>query len=66
MKTSKREIALRYFPMAKAESAEKHLMVWVKRCKELLEELYSLGYRDSNKTFTPKQVKVIEEYLGDP
>lgn len=63
---SKRAIAHLYFPDAKPESAEKHLMVWIKQCKGLMEQLQAEGYKNCNKLFTPRQKELIFEYLGDP
>lgn len=63
---SKRAIALLYFPDLKPESAEKHLMVWIKQCKGLMELLQADGYKSRSRGFTPKQKELIFEYLGDP
>lgn len=63
---SKRAVALLYFPNSKPESAEKHLMVWIKRCKPLLELLRENGYQNTNKVFTPKELELVFNYLGDP
>ena len=49
----KSELAMLYFPDAgSAHTAVNHLM--------------KMGYRKSDKFFTPKQVAVIAEYLGEP
>ena len=63
---SKRAIAHLYFPDAKPESAEKRLMVWIKQCKGLMEQLQADGYKSRSWGFTPKQKELIFEYLGDP
>lgn len=63
---SKRAIAHLYFPDAKPESAEKHLMVWIKQCKGLMELLQADGYNSRSRGFTPRQKELIFEYLGDP
>lgn len=63
---SKRAIARLYFPDAKPRSAEKHLMIWIKQCKGLMELLQAEGYKNCNKLFTPRQKELIFEYLGDP
>lgn len=65
-KNSKRAVARLYFPNSKPESAEKHLMVWIKRCKPLADLLREHGYRNTNKIFTPKELEMIFDYLGDP
>ena len=77
----KSELAMLYFPDAgSAHTAVNHLsfqfikicqiikncMAWIHRNPELSEELMKMGYRKSDKFFTPKQVAVIAEYLGEP
>ena len=55
------------FPDAgSAHTAVNHLMSWIHRNPELSEGLMKMGYRKSDKFFTPKQVAVIAEYLGEP
>ncbi|MFR9262765.1 MAG: DUF4248 domain-containing protein [Bacteroides cellulosilyticus] len=39
---------------------------WMLRNAELHAELIHLGYQDRNHIFTPRQVKVIVDYLGEP
>ena len=41
-------------------------MVWIKLCKPLWNLLCEAGYKPSSKSFTPRQVKAIVEYLGEP
>ena len=63
----KSELAMLYFPDAgSAHTAVNHLMSWIHRNPELSEELMKMGYRKSDKFFTPKQVAVIADYLGEP
>lgn len=63
----KSELAMLYFPDAgSAHTAVNHLMSWIHRNPELSEELMKMGYRKSDKFFTPKQVAVIAGYLGEP
>nr|WP_297659725.1 DUF4248 domain-containing protein [uncultured Prevotella sp.] len=63
----KSELALQYFPEApSAHTAVNHLMSWIRRNPELTEGLAKLGYRKSSKFFTPKEVAMIVEYLGEP
>ena len=64
---SKKELALCYFPTTgNPQSAVKHLMAWITRCTPLHEALLKKGYRNTNKWFTPSEVKLIVEYLGEP
>ncbi len=63
----KSELALQYFPDAmSAHTAVNHLMSWIHRNPTLKEQLEELGYRKSAKFFTPKEVGIIVEYLGEP
>ena len=63
----KSELALLYFPDASsAHTAVNHLMSWIRRNPQLKEQLEKMGYRKSAKFFTPKEVKLIVEYLGEP
>lgn len=61
---SKRAIARLYFPDAKPRSAEKHLMIWIKQCKGLMELLQAEGYKSCNKLFTPRQKELILNIWG--
>lgn len=63
---TKKELALMYFPESYPRTAVNHLMVWIRRCDPLWEELLKMGYRKTCKAFSPKQVKAIVDYLGEP
>lgn len=63
---TKKELALRYFPDSTPSTAVNHLMAWVRRCTPLWDALQATGYRPTSKSFTPRQVKSIVEYLGEP
>ena len=63
----KSDLAMQYFPDAmSAHTAVNHLMSWIHRGAKLEEELAKTGYRKSDKFFTPRQVALIVEYLGEP
>ena len=63
----KSELAWLYFPTANsAHTAVNHLMAWVRRNPDLVNGLHKLGYRNSAKFFTPKEVALIIDYLGEP
>lgn len=63
----KSELAWLYFPTANsAHTAVNHLMAWVRRNPDLVNGLHKLGHRKSAKFFTPKEVDLIIEYLGEP
>jgi hypothetical protein len=63
---TKKELALMYFPDAAPRTAVNHLTAWLRKCTPLWDELLNNGYRPKQKTLTPRQVKTITEYLGDP
>ena len=63
---TKKELALMYFPESMPRTAVNHLMAWINRCTQLLEQLQATGYQPTCKAFTPRQVKAIIEHLGEP
>lgn len=64
---TKKELALLYFPTASTpHAAVNHLMAWIKRCYDLCESLTEIGYQKNAKYFTPREVRLIVEYLGEP
>ena len=63
---SKKELALRYFPDSTPETAVKHLMALIRRNDMLWDELQEIGYYSKSKTFTPRQVQAIIEWMGAP
>ena len=63
---SKKELALRYFPDSTPETAVKHLMAHIRRNDMLWDELQEMGYYSKSKTFTPRQVQAIIEWMGAP
>ncbi len=63
---TKKELALMYFPDSTPRTAVNHLMAWIRRCTPLYQELLSSGYQTYCKGFTPRQMKAIVEYLGEP
>ena len=65
----KNSIAFQYFPSAKSKkSATTNLARAINRCKQLREALANTkgGYQVSAKYFTPQQVRLIYDYLGEP
>ena len=63
---SKKELALLFFPDSTPETAVKHLMALIRRCDMLWDELQAMGYYSNRKTFTPREVKAIIDWLGAP
>lgn len=63
---TKKELALMYFPDSQPRTAVNHLMAWVRRCTPLREQLDLAGYYKDSKAFTPRQVRAIVDFLGEP
>ena len=63
---SKKELALCYFPNSLPRTANNHLMTWINRNDELVKQLDATGYRKQTKSFSPRQVDLILQFLGTP
>lgn len=63
---SKQELAMLYFPKADPRCARKHLWRWICKCPKLLTGLAGTHLSERSKMFTPRQVALIIEYLGEP
>ena len=63
---SKKELALKFFPDSTPETAVKHLMALIRRNDMLWDELQAMGYYNRRKTFTPREVRAIVDWLGAP
>lgn len=64
---SKAELGLLYFPDVQSKSAaRRHIMGWIKRCPPLWSLLLQQGYREGSQYFSPRMVRSIFEYLGEP
>ena len=63
----KSELAMLYFPNAQtAEGALSNLRFWIRRCRDLDDALKACGMARQGKSYTPKEVALIVEYLGEP
>ena len=60
------ELASLYSPGISSQSAWKKLKLWIKRSPGLGERLAQAGYQNHQRTFTPRQVSLIVEALGEP
>ena len=63
---TKKGLSLMYFPTATPHVAVNRLMSWIRRCKPLHDALVDQGYRKTTKWLSPREVKLITEYLGEP
>ena len=62
----KGELAQLYCPNVTIGAARKKLKVWMNYYPNLMDELRSIGYSDVSRSFTPAQVKLIVDALGEP
>lgn len=62
----KNELARMYCPGLSLESALRMFRIWIDTHPELSQRLLMTGYKSRNRYFTPKQVEIIRECLGDP
>ncbi len=64
---TKCSLALAYYPEARSrKAATNRLLRWMNYCRPLMAELAKTGYTPRQKTFTPRQAALVEEYLGEP
>lgn len=62
----KGELAQLYCPNVTTAAARKKLKSWMYYYPHLMENLRSIGYTDVSRSFTPAQVRLIVEALGEP
>lgn len=60
------ELALLYFPNVLPKSASTQLTRWIRRDKELLEALLRAGYFKGQRMYSPLQLSILIDHLGDP
>jgi len=67
---TKRELAIQYFPQWKLRreqgKAVHKLGRWIAANRELTTRLKATSYHPKQQHFTPAQVELIIEYLGEP
>lgn len=63
---SKGELAALYAPDIAPSSACKRLAAWMLHHPTLMSDLRQTGYEDKQRTFTPLQVRLIFDALGEP
>lgn len=62
----KGELAQLYCPNITTAAARKKLMLWIHFYPNLIDNLRVIGFSDTSKTFTPAQVRLIVDALGEP
>ena len=63
---SKSEVAGMYMPFVSTGVARRFLLASIRKNKNMENELMDAGYCLRSKTLTPKQVRIIFNYLGEP
>ncbi|RGP13169.1 DUF4248 domain-containing protein [Parabacteroides gordonii] len=60
------ELARLYFLGILDKSASSQLSSWINRDEDLLAELKKAGYKKGQRMYTPRQVAILRDHLGDP
>lgn len=60
------ELASMYCKSILPESAWKKFKMWMQIYPGLMDHLSAMGYSEHTRSFTPAQVRVIVEALGEP
>jgi hypothetical protein len=60
------ELAQLYFPNITKQSASVQFRRWIVLNTKLQNELMKIGFKPGLRLLTPKQVKLIVDYLGEP
>lgn len=60
------ELAQLYNPEVAAETAWRRLRAWIRKSPGMIEHLMQAGYKRGQRTFTPKQVQIIVDGVGEP
>ncbi|WP_418815816.1 DUF4248 domain-containing protein, partial [Paraprevotella clara] len=47
-------------------AAYRKMKKWIERCPGLQQRLYDLGYQPEHRSYTPLEVRVIVDALGEP
>ncbi len=60
------ELACIYLPTLNKRSASNQFRIWINKNENLKNSLIQAGLLNRQKIFTPKQVQIIVEHLGEP
>ena len=63
---AKADLAMKYNPQLSPITAMQLLRRWIAYNKDLTHELQAIGYVKSRHYFTPLEVRLIFQYLGEP
>lgn len=59
-------LAMLYYPGRGYKTALRLFRKEIRLTRGLLEALTDIGYREKQRLLTPRQVSMIEQYLGEP
>jgi hypothetical protein len=59
-------LAMRYYPDSSYRTALRRFREEILLTRDLLPALQSIGYSEHQRYFSPRQVQMIEQYLGEP
>lgn len=60
------ELAQLYNPEVAPETAWRRLRTWIKKSPGMVEALMASGYKRGQRVFTPRQVGIIVDGVGEP
>ena len=60
------ELAQLYSPELTAIAAYRKMKKWIELCPGPQQRLYDLGYQPEHRSYTPLEVRVIVDALGEP
>lgn len=60
------ELAQMYLPDIKPKSASARLKAWIEFNKPLSKAMENVGHTKGSRVLTPKMVKILIEFLGEP
>ena len=60
------KLAMQYYPEHSYKSAVRLFREEIRLTRGLLAALKAVGYKENKRKLTPRQVQVIEKFLGEP
>ena len=63
---SKSAVACSYFPDVDPNTARRNLNNWIKVNETLIQKLMAAGYRKRQRYYTPLQLSILYDVLGEP
>lgn len=60
------ELGCLFLPTLNSRSASNQFRAWINKNEKLKQDLINAGFIHRQKIYTPKQVQIIIEHLGEP